>query len=81
LLFKFNFYRYTKESAGVLVSKDEGESWQAYGFLTHLNTTLIEGSLAELNNGTVIMVFRTTVGRAGYHFLPRYYWAVKTRFS
>lgn len=51
-----------KESAGVLVSKDEGVSWQAHGFLTHMNTTLIEGSLAELRNGTVLMVFRTTVG-------------------
>uniref|UniRef100_A0A7S0SBL6 Sialidase domain-containing protein n=1 Tax=Mantoniella antarctica TaxID=81844 RepID=A0A7S0SBL6_9CHLO len=51
-----------EESAGVLVSHDKGGSWKPHGFLTHLNTTLIEGSLVELNNGTVLMVFRTTMG-------------------
>jgi predicted neuraminidase len=51
-----------KESAGVLVSKDEGMTWRSYGILVHMNTTLIEGSVAQLNNGTVLMVFRTTVG-------------------
>jgi len=50
------------ESAGVLVSVDSGTSWQAHGSITNEHTTLIEGSLVEMRNKTLFMVFRTTTG-------------------
>lgn len=35
---------------------------QAHGSITNEHTTLIEGSLVEMRNKTVFMVFRTTTG-------------------
>mmetsp|Transcript_55647 Transcript_55647/g.176671 ORF Transcript_55647/g.176671 Transcript_55647/m.176671 type:complete len:379 (+) Transcript_55647:412-1548(+) len=54
----------TEESAGVLWSGDQGKTWRAFGEIVDPagRTSLIEGSVAELRNHSVFMVFRTTVG-------------------
>ena len=51
-----------EESAGVLLSHDEGKSWRPHGRIVHENTKLIEGTAAQLTNGTVVMVFRSATG-------------------
>lgn len=51
-----------EESAGVLLSHDEGKSWRPHGRVTHERTKLIEGTAAQLLNGTVVMVFRSATG-------------------
>ena len=48
--------------SGVLVSENRGKTWQPRGQITQSNTSLIEGSIAELNDGRIIQVFRTRVG-------------------
>jgi hypothetical protein len=48
--------------SGVLISENKGKSWQARGEITQSNTSLIEGSIAELNDGRIMQVFRTRVG-------------------
>uniref|UniRef100_A0A7S0QUV7 Sialidase domain-containing protein n=1 Tax=Pyramimonas obovata TaxID=1411642 RepID=A0A7S0QUV7_9CHLO len=52
----------TDESAGVLISADRGATWQAHGAVVSKRTTLIEGSLVQLTNHSIFMVFRTTTG-------------------
>uniref|UniRef100_A0A061RT54 Bnr asp-box repeat protein n=1 Tax=Tetraselmis sp. GSL018 TaxID=582737 RepID=A0A061RT54_9CHLO len=51
-----------REYSGVLRSPDGGQTWKARGQVMLPNTNLIEGTLAELRNGTVLMVFRTQIG-------------------
>eukprot|EP00238_Polyblepharides_amylifera_P000646 CAMPEP_0196570914 /NCGR_PEP_ID=MMETSP1081-20130531/1069_1 /TAXON_ID=36882 /ORGANISM="Pyramimonas amylifera, Strain CCMP720" /LENGTH=419 /DNA_ID=CAMNT_0041887605 /DNA_START=333 /DNA_END=1592 /DNA_ORIENTATION=- len=50
-------------SAGVLRSFDRGKTWTAHGKLMRHDTWLIENTLAELRNGTVLMLFRTRIGQ------------------
>eukprot|EP00899_Mesostigma_viride_P012843 jgi/Mesvir1/2155/Mv16670-RA.1 len=50
------------EGSGVLISHDEGLTWRTSEIITDPRTTLIEGTLAELNNGSVLMMFRTLSG-------------------
>ena len=47
-------------SAGVLISEDGGASWQSYGRLQAPGTWLIEGSLVQLRDESLLMLFRTT---------------------
>ncbi|KAK3253669.1 hypothetical protein CYMTET_37090 [Cymbomonas tetramitiformis] len=49
-------------SAGVLISYDEGFTWEAHGEITHPESWLIENAVSEMPNGEVVMVFRTEVG-------------------
>eukprot|EP00192_Tetraselmis_astigmatica_P010037 CAMPEP_0117660152 /NCGR_PEP_ID=MMETSP0804-20121206/6814_1 /TAXON_ID=1074897 /ORGANISM="Tetraselmis astigmatica, Strain CCMP880" /LENGTH=951 /DNA_ID=CAMNT_0005466859 /DNA_START=145 /DNA_END=3000 /DNA_ORIENTATION=+ len=49
---------------GVLISRDDGRTWQPRGNLTMGNSHLYEGTVAELGDGSVIMVFRTQLGAA-----------------
>mmetsp|Transcript_23312 Transcript_23312/g.64700 ORF Transcript_23312/g.64700 Transcript_23312/m.64700 type:complete len:511 (+) Transcript_23312:151-1683(+) len=51
-----------REFSGVLRSTDQGKTWKAHGSIMLPHTHLIEGSLTELKNGTVLMVFRTSAG-------------------
>eukprot|EP00239_Pterosperma_sp_CCMP1384_P009816 CAMPEP_0197860546 /NCGR_PEP_ID=MMETSP1438-20131217/35977_1 /TAXON_ID=1461541 /ORGANISM="Pterosperma sp., Strain CCMP1384" /LENGTH=715 /DNA_ID=CAMNT_0043477445 /DNA_START=100 /DNA_END=2247 /DNA_ORIENTATION=+ len=61
-------YSKGKSSAGVLISPDHGQTWQAYGTLKDSRTTLIEGSVVELEprkaNGPprLMTFFRTNSG-------------------
>ena len=52
----------TKGNAGVLRSRDNGKTWKAYGKLDHPRTWLIENTLSERDNGSVLMLFRTKIG-------------------
>uniref|UniRef100_A0A7S0RQY1 Sialidase domain-containing protein n=1 Tax=Pyramimonas obovata TaxID=1411642 RepID=A0A7S0RQY1_9CHLO len=52
------------ESAGVLVSLDGGSTWQARGRIRTKGTHLIEGTIAELETGCVVLMFRTSKGWA-----------------
>ena len=52
-----------RESAGVLVSSDEGESWNYHEPITTKGTWLIENAIAEGREpGSAVMVFRTQSG-------------------
>lgn len=53
-----------EEYAGVLVSHDDGETWEAHGRLTAPGTHLIEGAVAERADGSLLMLFRTARGAA-----------------
>lgn len=53
-------------SAGVLVSRDAGETWEAFGRLRDNKTWLIENTLCEVVEGlrsSLVMLFRTGAGR------------------
>ena len=52
----------TKGNAGVLRSRDNGKTWKAYGKLDHPRTWLIENTLSERDDGSVLMLFRTKIG-------------------
>lgn len=52
----------TKGNAGVLRSRDNGKTWKAYGKLDHPRTWLIENTLTERDDGSVLMLFRTKIG-------------------
>jgi hypothetical protein len=50
-------------SAGALISKDNGRTWKpSESSLTDSETWLIEGTMAELSNSSVLHLFRTSVG-------------------
>eukprot|EP00242_Pyramimonas_sp_CCMP2087_P003825 CAMPEP_0198214686 /NCGR_PEP_ID=MMETSP1445-20131203/43204_1 /TAXON_ID=36898 /ORGANISM="Pyramimonas sp., Strain CCMP2087" /LENGTH=465 /DNA_ID=CAMNT_0043889973 /DNA_START=206 /DNA_END=1600 /DNA_ORIENTATION=+ len=49
-------------SAGVLVSRDQGWSWERRGRISSSQTWLIENSVVELKNGHLLMFFRTLKG-------------------
>jgi hypothetical protein len=50
-------------SAGALISKDNGRTWKpSETSLTDSETWLIEGTMAELSNSSVLHLFRTSVG-------------------
>jgi len=50
-------------SAGALVSKDNGRTWKpSETSLTDAETWLIEGTMAELSNSSVLHLFRTSIG-------------------
>ena len=50
-------------SAGALISKDNGRTWKpSESSLTDSETWLIEGTMAELTNSSVLHLFRTSVG-------------------
>eukprot|EP00899_Mesostigma_viride_P019591 jgi/Mesvir1/27633/Mv07364-RA.1 len=67
----------TQESAGVLISTDNGHSWLPSAELRAEGTHLIEGTVVELANNTLSMLFRTSTGYAyqsvsddgGHHWL------------
>eukprot|EP00899_Mesostigma_viride_P008044 jgi/Mesvir1/17240/Mv07652-RA.2 len=48
--------------AGVLVSADSGQTWQAHGRLHDPKTWLIENTLVERSDGSLLMLFRTHAG-------------------
>lgn len=50
-------------NAGALVSGDGGRTWEPSAGLQDDDTWLIEGTAAELNDGRVLMLFRTSVGK------------------
>ncbi|KAK3235082.1 hypothetical protein CYMTET_54697 [Cymbomonas tetramitiformis] len=50
-------------SAGVLRSIDRGMSWEAVGYIQHSATWLIENAIVETAKGSILMVFRTQVGK------------------
>jgi hypothetical protein len=52
----------TKGNAGVLRSRDRGITWKAYGKLDHPRTWLIENTISERDDGSVLMLFRTKIG-------------------
>eukprot|EP00959_Pyramimonas_sp_CCMP1952_P454455 9469937-Pyramimonas_sp.AAC.2 len=54
--------RGTKTTSGVLISKDQGNTWTSHGSLQHSKSWLIENTLVEARNGDLIMFFRTTLG-------------------
>lgn len=51
-----------KQSAGVLVTVDGGETWAAHGAIALPTTWLIEQAVAHLNRGRLLMVMRTRAG-------------------
>jgi len=51
-----------REYSGVLRSTDHGKTWKARGTIMLPNTHLIEGTAAEMRNGSVLMIFRTQAG-------------------
>eukprot|EP00873_Tetraselmis_striata_P006987 jgi/Tetstr1/427251/TSEL_017438.t2 len=51
-------------SAGVLISNDEGLTWTVHGVLRDLRTPLIEGAIVQLENGNILMLFRSASGCA-----------------
>eukprot|EP00958_Prasinococcus_capsulatus_P015916 scaffold1741_cov409-Prasinococcus_capsulatus_cf.AAC.15 len=52
-----------KPSAGVLFSSDKGETWEARGALTHSLTWLIENTAVQLQDGSLLMFFRSWAGQ------------------
>eukprot|EP00873_Tetraselmis_striata_P038825 jgi/Tetstr1/459089/TSEL_004539.t1 len=54
----------TSDSHGILISRDDGRTWQARGTITMHNTHLYEGTVAEMSDGSVMMVFRTQLAAA-----------------
>ena len=53
-----------RASAGVLVSRNQGESWRAHGEITHSLTWLIENSVVEIaEDKSLLMLFRSWAGR------------------
>lgn len=52
-----------KGSAGVLVSTDNGAHWNVHGALTHPLTWLIENTVAERRDRSLLMLFRTWAGQ------------------
>mmetsp|Transcript_17991 Transcript_17991/g.58255 ORF Transcript_17991/g.58255 Transcript_17991/m.58255 type:complete len:206 (+) Transcript_17991:201-818(+) len=54
-------FTHTEEYAGVLVSADQGDTWDTYGGLQAKGTHLIEGSVVEAG-GKLMMMFRTGLG-------------------
>ncbi len=51
-----------KGSAGVLVSADEGRTWEKRGTLTAPDTWLIENTVVEREDASLLMLFRTKKG-------------------
>eukprot|EP00854_Cymbomonas_tetramitiformis_P018489 gene18489-22066_t len=51
-----------KSAAGVLRSNNQGLTWHVHGNLTHERTWLIENTLVERRDGSVLMLFRTKLG-------------------
>ena len=51
------------ESAGVLISDNMGQSWQARGHVSTRGTHLIEGTLSSDDSGRLHQFFRTSLGR------------------
>ena len=51
-----------KGSAGVLVSSDSGVTWEKRGSLTAPDTWLIENTVVETSDGSILMLFRTKKG-------------------
>ena len=52
----------SEPNAGALVSADGGRTWEPSAGLADDDTWLIEGTAAELNDGRVLHLFRTSVG-------------------
>jgi hypothetical protein len=53
---------WSEPNAGALVSSDGGRTWEPSAGLQDDDTWLIEGTAAELNDGRVLHLFRTSVG-------------------
>ena len=51
-----------KQSAGVLISDDNGQSWTPHGVITLPTTWLIENAVASLGDDRLLMVFRSRAG-------------------
>ena len=45
--------------AGVLISRNKGQSWRAHGRIFHPLTPLIEGTVSEMHNGKLLMLLRS----------------------
>lgn len=52
----------TGTSAGVLVSRDSGNTWYTYGNLSDPRTGLIEGTVAQIPDGRLLMYLRSNTG-------------------
>eukprot|EP00873_Tetraselmis_striata_P004110 jgi/Tetstr1/424374/TSEL_014935.t1 len=55
---------HTHDCHGILLSRDEGLTWVARGSIAMPNTHLYEGTVAELGDGSIMMVFRTQLAAA-----------------
>eukprot|EP00873_Tetraselmis_striata_P001897 jgi/Tetstr1/422161/TSEL_013015.t1 len=55
---------HTHDCHGILLSRDEGLTWAARGSIAMPNTHLYEGTVAELGDGSIMMVFRTQLAAA-----------------
>mmetsp|Transcript_15897 Transcript_15897/g.30471 ORF Transcript_15897/g.30471 Transcript_15897/m.30471 type:complete len:472 (+) Transcript_15897:292-1707(+) len=49
-------------SAGILISKDQGWSWERRGYISSAQTWLIEGSVVQTNDKNLMMYFRSLKG-------------------
>jgi hypothetical protein len=50
-----------KAYAGVLISTDRGATWATHGSIVHPKTWLIENTVVEVQNGKLLMLFRTSL--------------------
>ena len=48
--------------AGVLISEDKGHTWRSSKTVAHPSTWLIEGTLVELEDKSILQLFRTVEG-------------------
>eukprot|EP00193_Tetraselmis_chui_P008510 CAMPEP_0177752494 /NCGR_PEP_ID=MMETSP0491_2-20121128/950_1 /TAXON_ID=63592 /ORGANISM="Tetraselmis chuii, Strain PLY429" /LENGTH=625 /DNA_ID=CAMNT_0019267703 /DNA_START=61 /DNA_END=1937 /DNA_ORIENTATION=+ len=51
-------------SAGVLISTDDGNNWSVHGELRDVRSPLIEGSVVQLESGSILMLLRSASGCA-----------------